>query len=95
MHPSHSLIVPMLGEDETTLLKDTKSNQLFMPAGGDHDNVMPCGLGKKIMNDMLEVVHFEDMKHGWSIRGDLALPEVERDVSKVYNLLLNFFNKYL
>jgi len=41
------------------------------------------------------VVEFPDMKHGWSIRSDLSLPEVERDVKKTYNLVLTFFGKYL
>ncbi len=95
MHPSHSMIAPMLNESEEDLLKEAKCNQLMMPANGDHANVMPDGLAKKIMNDMLEIVYFPDMKHGWSIRGDMSLPEVERDIGKTFNLLTNFFSKYL
>ena len=33
MHPSHSMLFPMIGEDEKTALEAIKCPQLFMPAG--------------------------------------------------------------
>lgn len=38
MHPSHSPIMELLGEDERQVLEDITDNapQLFMPSGGDH-----------------------------------------------------------
>ena len=95
LHPSHPKMVPQLNESEESWLKNIKCNQLFMPASGDHPNAFPDGLAKNILNDMLEIVTFPDMFHGWSVRGDMSAPEVKRDVEKAFNLLLNFFHKYL
>ncbi len=53
------------------------------------------GLGKEILGDALEIVEFSDMRHGWTVRGDLKDPKVERDVKKAFNLALSFFGKYL
>ena len=55
----------------------------------------PDGLGKKVLGDALEIVTFPDMKHGWSVRGDMSDPKVERDVQKCFNLALAFFKKYM
>jgi len=33
LHPSHTIIAGMLGEDEEQLLKEVKCPQMFMPAG--------------------------------------------------------------
>jgi len=35
------------------------------------------------LTDGLEVIEFPAMNHGWSIRGDLSMKEVERDVKKM------------
>ena len=53
------------------------------------------GLGKQVMGDMVEIVEFPDMRHGWTVRGDLTDPIVERDVKKAFNIVLAFFHKYL
>jgi len=95
-HPSHSPIAGMmLKESEEELLKSVKCPQLFMPANGDHANTYPGGLGKEVLGDALEIVTFPDMQHGWSIRGDLSDPKVDRDVKKAFNMALTFFGKYL
>merc|ERR1711936_622433 len=59
----------------------------------ERDNTYPDGLGKKVLGDALEIVTFPDMKHGWSVRGDMSDPKVERDVQKCFNLALAFFKK--
>jgi len=95
-HPSHSPIAGnILQESEEDILKAVKCPQMFMPAEGDHANTYPDGLGKKVMGDALSVVTFPDMKHGWSIRGDLSDPKVDRDVKKAFNLALGFFKIYM
>ena len=53
------------------------------------------GLGKKVLTEGLEVIEFPDMKHGWSTKGDLSVPAVERDIKKTFNFVLAFFGKYL
>jgi len=95
-HPSHSPIAgSILQENEEEILKAVKCPQMFMPAEGDHENTYPAGLGKKVMGDALEIVTFPDMKHGWSVRGDMKDPKVERDVKKAFNLAMAFFRKYM
>ena len=66
-----------------------------MTPGDDHENLKIGGLAKKVLGDGLEVIEFPEMNHGWSIRGDLSIPEVERDVKKAFNFALTFFGKYL
>ena len=95
MHPGHSGICAMLGFDEEKLLKETLCPQMFMPAGDDHENTKIGGLAKKVLTDGLEVIEFPDMNHGWTNKGDLSRPEVERDNRKASNFTLAFFGKYL
>jgi hypothetical protein len=40
-------------------------------------------------------VTFPDMAHGWTVRGDLALPAVSRDVKLAVTTTLDFFEKVL
>jgi dienelactone hydrolase len=89
MHLSHPNVAGLLGESEEDLLKAVKSNQFFMPSVRDSNSTKMGGLGKEILGDAL------DMNHGWTVRGDLGDPIVERDVRKAFNLALAFFGKYL
>ena len=52
-------------------------------------------IGKKVLGDALEIVTFPDQKHGWTTRGDMSDPNVDRDVKKALNLALGFFTKYM
>ena len=94
-HPSHSAIISGNNENEEDILKEIKSPQIFMPAYGDHPNVWPDGLGKKVMGDQLSIIPFPEMKHGWTMRGDMDDTKVQRDVEKAFNLCLTYFNQYL
>ena len=94
-HPSHSPIAGILEESEEEILKNVKSPQIFMPADGDHENTYPGGLGKKVLGDGLGIIPFPDMKHGWTTRGDMTDPTVDRDVQKALNFALTFFGKYV
>ena len=95
MHPSHSKICEQIGENEELLLKNIKCPQLFLPAGNDHPATKFGGTGKKVLGDALTIIEFSDMQHGWSVRGDLADPVVERDVVKAFNFTLAFFKQYM
>ena len=53
-----------------------------MPPAQDHVNVKPGGLGKTVLGERLEIVEFPDMRHGWTIRGDIAVDDIKRDVAK-------------
>lgn len=89
------LFLGLLDENEEEILKNIKSPQLFMPAGADPASTKMGGLAKKILGDGLEVIEFPDMRHGWTTRGDLSDPTIERDVKKAFNFVLAFFKKYL
>ncbi len=90
VHPSHPKMWAGLNEDPVTVLKAVKCNQLYMPAGGDHPDTFADGNDKKVLNDALKIVPFPDMVHGWTVRGDMSIPEVKRDVEKCYNLMVAF-----
>ena len=97
MHPSHPVVIEQLEEDHTSLLKEIKCPQFFLPANGDHPTVRfgEGSLGKQVLGDALDIVEFPDMQHGWTIRGDMSDPVVERDVKKAFNLTLAFFKRTL
>jgi len=94
-HPSHSPISGLLGEDEKQILASVKCAQLFMPANGDAPATFPGGLGEEVLGDNLQIVEFNDMKHGWTVRGDMSDPLVARDVKKAIQETLTFFAKFL
>ena len=48
-----------------------------------------------MLADGVEIIEFPDMKHGWTVKGDLSVPDVDRDVKKTFNFVLTFFGKYL
>ena len=68
-HPSHSPISVGLGEEERALLAPVSCPQLFMPGQGDHANTRPGGLAHELLGDKLTITEFNDMQHGWTIRG--------------------------
>ena len=68
---------------------------MFLPSQSDPASVKPNGLGKQVLCNGFEIIEFPDMRHGWTVRGDLAAPAIERDVKKAFNLVLAFFGKYL
>ena len=95
----------VLNENEEEILKNVKSPQMFLPSRSDKDSVKLAaqtpdgtkiiGLGKQILGDGVEIIEFPDMSHGWTTRGDLSDPIVERDVKKAFNFVISFFGKYL
>lgn len=95
MHPSHSPISGLIGEEEKNLLTTIRCNQLFMPAGNDHPNAKPSGLAAEVLGDKLEIMEFPDMVHGWTTRGDVSDDKIKRDVKKAINEAIIFFQKHV
>jgi len=95
MHPSHSPISGFIGEEEKDLLVPIQCQQLFMPAGNDHANVKPGGLGEQILGNKLEIIEFPEMTHGWTTRGDVSKAAVNRDVKKAIADAIDFFKKHV
>ena len=71
MHPSHSPIMSMLGEDEEQILRMVVSKQLMMTSRTDSPNVVPGRLSEEILGGRLEMVQFDEMDHGWTTRGHI------------------------
>jgi len=94
MHPSHSPIMSKLGEDEAEILEQVLSPQLLMPSRSDSANVKIGGLADTILQDVT-IIEFNDMRHGWTSRGNLADPAIDRDVHAALGSALNFFNKHM
>lgn len=95
MHPSHPNIIKLLGEDEEALLKEISAPQLFCPSKSDSQSVKNGGLGEQILGDQLQIIEFPEMSHGWTVRGDLSDPKVERDVKKAFDAAIDFFSNKL
>jgi len=95
MHPSHSGLLKLAQEDETEMLKAIKSPQLFMLEGDDFFGFFSRDLTEDILQQEATVIDFPEMKHGWTTRGDMSIPEVDRDVNKAIADALDFFEKNL
>ena len=76
-----------MGEDERALLSAVQCPQLFMPAGADAASCKAGGLAEEVLGDLLELVEFPSMEHGWSIRGGLASVRTEGGHSYYLNVL--------
>jgi len=95
MHPSHSPIMTTLGEDEEQLYQKITAKQLFMPSRTDSPNVKPGGMAENILGDKLHIIEFNEMNHGWTVRGNLSDPTIDRDVHSAIAEALDFFNENL
>ena len=95
MHPGHPMLIETMGEDETEVLKMIKSPQMVMPSSNEADSVMRGGLTEEVLGGGVQIIEFPDMGHGWTVRGDLSVPVVKRDVDKAFNLVLDFFHTHL
>jgi len=93
MHPSHTKLSALLGEDEKELLAGVICPQLFMPAKEDSPETKPGGLGQQVLGDKLEILEFPDMHHGWTTRGDMSMENMERDVKKAMQAAVDFLKK--
>jgi len=95
VHPSHTGLCGALGVDERAILEKVQCPQLFQPAGNDGETVKAGGLGAQVLGDRLQVIEFPAMTHGFLGRGDMAQPEVARDVKAATQNILDFFKKHL
>lgn len=72
------------------------SPQLFAPAGNDPpiDGIKAI-LDTKPFGSRCVYHTFPEMQHGWSVRGDLSIPAVARDVMLVFEQVHAFFRREL
>jgi len=96
IHPSHSVMIPQMGEDEAEILGQVEAPQLFLPTMTDSDNVKPGGLGETVLAEKgleVSVVPFLTMRHGFLTRGDISDPDVAAEVSRAMNVTVDFIEK--
>ena len=73
--------------------------QLVMAAGNDKDDYKNGGAVQKALPETVreasEFKEFEEMKHGWVIRGDTADEKIKRDVEDAVDRAKTFFGAKL
>ena len=92
MHPSHGRLINLVGKSESDVLSQVLAPQFFMIEGGVTDNYKAGGLADEILGDKITFEEFNDMKHGWTVGGDLSDPDVVRLRNWHYNILLSIFD---
>ena len=71
---------------------------MFLPAGNDPPETKEGGLARKTLGEgdsSLKIVEFPDMLHGWTVRGDMSVPEVDRDIRAALDLTIDFVRTHL
>ena len=84
------------GSGLEALVKAVQSPVLILPAGTDPDNVKEGGDVEQwleVVGQKVEVFEFPDMRHGWVPRGDVSIPEVERDVKLAMEKTVEFLRE--
>lgn len=96
-HPATSFITEnVLKEKLYEILDEVQCPQLVLTAGDDHENEKPGGLANKVWGVMnfgesCQFREFPDMKHGWTVRGDVRDICVENCVRAALLALKGFF----
>jgi len=94
-HPSTKIEKSIFGRDEEIMLSKVSMPFLLLPGGDDPDILKPGSeVVKKLENTGGMSVPFEAMRHGWTTRGDLSLPEVKKDVEKTLTLVSDFIERH-
>ena len=78
-----------------------RAPQLLLPAGNDDATYKSGGDLFSLLEKIPEIGpsmgtrSYEDMVHGWSIRGDMSDVTVSRDVASAFEETSTFLNKHL
>eukprot|EP01129_Flabellula_baltica_P003123 TRINITY_DN12967_c0_g1_i1.p1 TRINITY_DN12967_c0_g1~~TRINITY_DN12967_c0_g1_i1.p1 ORF type:complete len:251 (+),score=49.95 TRINITY_DN12967_c0_g1_i1:44-796(+) len=98
-HPSPQVEELVFQSDPLLMARQLKDiPQLILSAGNDTDYVKPGAEYEKILterNITCVTHHFPDQSHGWVVRGDLTIPETDRDVKLALEKSLEFFKEML
>ena len=100
LHPSVQLETNAWGGDTEALLSSVKCPFLLAPAGNDLPTWDPTGpfasaLFRSARGSECAFDLYEKMSHGWSVRGDVANPEVAQEVERVMKATADFLGKHL
>ena len=85
------------GGDLNKLMASVKTPTLLLPAGNDapwkEDQESVQELKKNA--PAFDLKEFPEMKHGWSVRGDLTDPAVRRDVELAFDKAKDFLGMHM
>lgn len=94
-HPSFK-VENMFGGGDIEVMQSIACPVLMMPAGNDPPYLRPNSEEFKAMPHKLsKSVPFEEMKHGWTTRGDMTDPKMKRDVEAALQETLKFIKQHL
>mmetsp|Transcript_16097 Transcript_16097/g.47246 ORF Transcript_16097/g.47246 Transcript_16097/m.47246 type:complete len:247 (-) Transcript_16097:481-1221(-) len=94
-HPSTQL-EGLFGGNELEMMAAVSMPLLMMPAGNDRDTLKEGGeVAAAIAAGGGSSVTFPDMVHGFTIRGDITVPEVKRDVELAVGQAIEHFKAHL
>lgn len=95
-HPSLVVEKWIFGGDDIALMHSIPCPALFMPAGNDPAHLKPSSAEFQGMpNKESKSIPFEDMAHGWTTRGDIAEPAIQRDVEAALQETRKFLQAHL
>ena len=102
-HPSFKNESWVWGKDDVTMMHEIASAcpLLLMPASNDQDFTKP---DNEVFLSMIDSgtttphcksILFQDMKHGWTTRGDFNDPKMKRDVEAAMQETIQFLKAHL
>jgi dienelactone hydrolase len=96
-HPSFKIEPWIFGGDDVQLMQSMTCPVLLMPAANDPPYTKPDSAEFQAMpHPESKSIHFEDMTHGWTTRGDIVTnPTMKRDVEAFLQASLEFIQKHL
>lgn len=95
-HPSFRIESAAFDGDEIGLMKQISCPLLLLPAENDAEYTKPGSPDlEEIVKRGGKSILFADMKHGWTTRGDMADENVERDVHRALDEMLDFLLLHL
>jgi dienelactone hydrolase len=97
-HPSFKIEPWVFGGDDVQLMQSMTCPVLLMPAGNDPPYTQPDSAEFQAMPNKKssKSIHFQDMSHGWTTRGDLTDdPKLKRDVDAALQASLDFIQTHL
>ena len=78
-----------------------RAPQLLLPAGNDDKTYKAGGELMALLEGIPEIGAsmgtrcYEEMSHGWSVRGDMSDPAVARDVASAFGETMAFLDRHL
>lgn len=101
LHPAITVVAKhILKEDIYELFDEVQCPQLMITAGEDDDNEKLGGLANKVwgvmkFGDKCEFREYPDMRHGWTVRGDMRDAAVNGACRAAFNALLGFLGTHM